>query len=141
MAAPLFFYVQRLGFCALSGKSGADSDNKWHGGPVLLLSERFRAKWMPVRVKKTRQNKKPEHDGLRSCSDRHKISKRSIAGLSKAALRWYIPLAPKGICSGIAFSGSLRTGLIGALGRGPDSFRFRFFSKARNGLSRGGAAR
>src|SRR5450432_3653982 len=31
---------------------------------------------------------------------------------------------------GVAFSGSLRTGLIGALGRWPDSFRVRFFEGA-----------
>jgi hypothetical protein len=32
---------------------------------------------------------------------RHKTPKRSLAGLSKVALRWYIPLAPKGICQGL----------------------------------------
>jgi hypothetical protein len=32
---------------------------------------------------------------------RHKIDKRSSAGLSKAILHWYIPLAPKGIRSGM----------------------------------------
>jgi hypothetical protein len=56
--------------------------------------------------------------------DRHKILKRSSAALSKAGLRWYIPLAPKGFAR-VAFSGSLRTGSIGALGRWPDSFRVR----------------
>src|SRR5476649_341156 len=40
----------------------------------------------------------------------------------------------------VAFSGSLRTGSIGALGRWPIRFGIGF-SKARNGLSRGGAAR
>jgi hypothetical protein len=29
-------------------------------GRAALILERFRAKWMPVRVKKTRQNKKLE---------------------------------------------------------------------------------
>jgi hypothetical protein len=28
--------------------------------------ERFRAKWIPVRVKKTRQNKKPGSDSIRT---------------------------------------------------------------------------
>src|ERR1700722_11973368 len=46
-----------------------------------------------------------------------------------------------GALPGVAFSGSLRTGSIGALGRWPNSFRNRFFEKASNGLSRGGAAR
>jgi hypothetical protein len=32
---------------------------------------------------------------------RHKIDKRSPAGLSKAILRWYIPLAPRGIRQGL----------------------------------------
>jgi hypothetical protein len=27
---------------------------------ILLALERFRAKWIPVRVKKTRQNRNPE---------------------------------------------------------------------------------
>src|ERR1700738_2072204 len=49
--------------------------------------------------------------------DRHKTPKRSLAGLSKAVLRWYIPLAPRGIAR-VAFSGSLRTGSIGASGVG-----------------------
>src|SRR5258708_14794611 len=35
-----------------------------------------------------------------ACLDRHKTPKRSLAGLSKAHRRWYIPLAPKGICQG-----------------------------------------
>jgi hypothetical protein len=49
--------------------------------------------------------------------DPDKTLKRSLAGLSKAALRWYIPLAPRGIAR-VAFSGSLRTGSIGASGVG-----------------------
>jgi hypothetical protein len=32
---------------------------------------------------------------------RHKIDKRSSAGLSKAILHWYIPLAPKGMRPGL----------------------------------------
>src|SRR6202011_6095528 len=55
---------------------------------------------------------------------RHKILKSRLPALSKADARWYIPLATprvfaKGICQGhllgVAFSGSLRTGSIGAL--------------------------
>src|ERR1700712_1822595 len=38
--------------------------------------------------------------------DRHKIPKRWPAALSKAALRWYIRLAPRGFAR-VAFSGSL----------------------------------
>src|SRR5258707_7423542 len=65
-----------------------------------------------------------------------KTPKSSLAGLSKAALRWYIPLAPRGIAR-VAFSGSLRTGSIGASGVGHSVsvFWFRFFAKARNGLA------
>jgi hypothetical protein len=72
--------------------------------------------------------------------DRHKILKSRPMGLSKATLRWYIPLAPKGICPGCL----LRKPPDG-IDRRPwalASIRFGFgFSKARNGLSRGGAAR
>jgi hypothetical protein len=55
---------------------------------------------------------------------RYKILKSRLPALSKADARWYIPLATprvfaKGICQGhllrVAFSGSLRTGSIGAL--------------------------
>src|ERR1700686_1756069 len=71
---------------------------------------------------------------------RHKMLKSRLMGLSKAVLRWYITLAPRGICPGCL------------LRKPPDridrrpwalaSIRFGFgFSKACNGLSRGGAAR
>ena len=33
--------------------------------------------------------------------DRHKTPKRSLAGLSKAHQRWYIPLAPRGFGQGL----------------------------------------
>jgi hypothetical protein len=55
--------------------------------------------------------------------DRHKILKSRIQALSKARQRWYIRLAPKGLSARVAFSGSLRTGSIGALARWPGSFR------------------
>jgi hypothetical protein len=32
--------------------------------------------------------------------DRHKLIKSRVMGLSKAGSRWYIPLAPKGVCPG-----------------------------------------
>ena len=73
-------------------------------------------------------------------SSRHKISKRSLPALSKAARRWYIPLAPKGVRSGCL------------LRKPPDRIDRRpwawteflsdaIFARACNGLSRGGAAR
>jgi hypothetical protein len=51
---------------------------------------------------------------------RHKILKSRLTALPKAALRWYIPPAPKGVAR-VAFSGSLRTG-TSLTGAGP--FRF-----------------
>jgi hypothetical protein len=68
---------------------------------------------------------------------RHKTAKRSLAGLSKLALRWYIPLAPKGIAKGCL----LRKPPDGIGASGVGQFVSAFRNKARNGLSRGGAAR
>jgi hypothetical protein len=69
--------------------------------------------------------------------DRDKTPKRSLTGLSKAHLRWYIPLAPNGIRQGLPSQEALRTGSA------PQALAntFRLFEKARKGLSRGGAAR
>ena len=72
---------------------------------------------------------------------RHKIREKiGRQALSKAGLRWYIPLAPKGICPGCL----LRKPPDGIDRRlhGVGQIRFgSVFRKARNGLSRGGAAR
>src|SRR6202044_3828318 len=55
-------------------------------------------------VKKTRQNKEIEppfrFNRNGKGSSRHKNRKRWLVGLSKAGLRWYIPLAPRGIARG-----------------------------------------
>src|ERR1700720_4765843 len=59
--------------------------------------------------------------------DRHKILKSRFMALSKAGSRWYIPLATRGHLPRVAFSGSLRTGSIGALARWPDPFRHSAF--------------
>jgi hypothetical protein len=72
--------------------------------------------------------------------DRHKMIKSRVMALSKTGSRWYIPLAPKGV----------RPGCL--LRKPPDGIDRRLralakfvsasvFDKARNGLSRGGAAR
>ena len=63
--------------------------------------------------------------------------KRSLAGLSKAHRRWYIPLAPRGLGPGCL----LRKPPDGIGASGVGQIRFGFSEKARNGLSRGGAAR
>ena len=71
---------------------------------------------------------------------RHKILKSRLAALSKAGLRWYIPLAPQGIRQGLpSQEASGRTSRAPRVGQ--RRFGTRFFDKARNGLSRGGAAR
>jgi hypothetical protein len=38
-----------------------ETRHEFVGRPTNLCLERFQAKWMPVRVKKTRKNKKLEH--------------------------------------------------------------------------------
>ena len=68
---------------------------------------------------------------------RHKFPKRSLAALSKAHRRWYIPLAPKGFGPGCL----LRKPPDGIGASGVGQIRFGFSVEARNGLSRGGAAR
>ena len=71
---------------------------------------------------------------------RHKIDKSAAWPFPKpAGVGTYRP-HPRAFAR-VVFSGSLRTGSIGALGRWPDPFRHPVFGKARNGLSRGGAAR
>ena len=70
----------------------------------------------------------------------HKILKSDPAALSKAGVRWYIPPATPKALPRVAFSGSLRIGTARPA-RWPIPFRHPVFDKARNGLSRGGAAR
>ena len=60
---------------------------------------------------------------------RHKILKSRLVALSKAGSHWYIPPATQGHLPRVAFSGSLRTRLIGASGRWPNPFRHSVFRK------------
>jgi hypothetical protein len=69
--------------------------------------------------------------------DRHKTPKRSLAALSKAHRRWYIPLAPRGLWPGLPSQEA--SGRIGASGVG--QVRFAFSGEGAQRLSRGGAAR
>src|SRR6266478_9546649 len=64
--------------------------------------------------------------------DRHKTPKRSLAGLSKAHRRWYIPLAPRGFGPGCL----LRKPPDG-IGASALAKSVSVFGEARNGLSRG----
>jgi hypothetical protein len=47
--------------------------------PYPATLERFRAKWISVRVKKTRQNKNPEHDPEKGT----RVSRLIKSGLSR----------------------------------------------------------
>src|SRR6478752_5259421 len=69
--------------------------------------------------------------------DHHKTPKTSLAALSKAHRRWYIPLAPRGFGPGCLLRKP--PDRIGASGVG--QIRFGFLSKGAQQLSRGGAAR
>src|SRR5450432_1840243 len=62
---------------------------------------RFRAKWIPVRVKKTHQDKKPDLNGIKGMSDRLLVLLRhgeSEWNLKNLFTGWKDPdLTPKGI--------------------------------------------
>ena len=92
---PPAFYAPRLGFCALSGKSGPKERSGasiWH---VMAV----------IKSPKDRSRAFPKPLGVGT----YRSHPRAFAR--------------------VAFSGSLRTRLIGALGRGPDSFQARFFRR------------
>jgi hypothetical protein len=73
--------------------------------------------------------------------DRHKILKSRLMALSKAGSRWYIPSAAKGICQGLPSQEASGRDRSARSRVGQIRFGIRLFGKARNGLSRGGAAR
>src|SRR6185437_6010114 len=90
---------------------------------------------MPVRVKKTRQNNKLG-PGSEPGSRRHKTDKRSATGLSKAALRWYIPLAAQGLVPRVGLLRKPPDGINRRSGVGGTS-RHRFFDEAAQRLIAG----
>jgi hypothetical protein len=95
--APPFFVFQGWAFARFLARAGGSLHLSPCGRGRIASQDAIRVRGCDPSLGR---NPLPLHLKPISCSDRHKIPKRSVAGLSKAALHWYIPLAPKGICPG-----------------------------------------
>ena len=120
------------------------------------ILERFRAKWVPVRVRKTRSNKdmEPRSDsigtemGPGSCSsiplkDIRSGGRGRLAGTPAAVVRDSAPgtdvrVVPDNSRRSLTIPGDSETTAVAAGGRGDDSIRRRFtaFSRAPGGCAR-----